>query len=328
MHVHSSALEARSTAQEGVIERFSKYDRLAHPGLVWINCCCCETLHVLDLKVRQLEVKVETKTKDNVFVNMKIVVQFKVSDTYKAFYTLAQPDDQIRAHVCDVVRGQVPKTTLDGVFEVKDEIAREVKEALAKVMSEAGYMILTVLVIDIDPDPEVKRSMNAINANQRLRIAAVEKGEADKILQVKSAEAEAERKYLEGAGVARQRKAIMDGLRESVAAFTDSIPGADAKAVLDMMVIFQHFDMMREIGIHGKSSAVFVPYGPGAVHSMADQIRQGILEGNFGNAAVMRGPGGQAMGGGSAHAGHGGQGGNPFHGTASMSGAILPGQAM
>mmetsp|Transcript_16204 Transcript_16204/g.26703 ORF Transcript_16204/g.26703 Transcript_16204/m.26703 type:complete len:310 (+) Transcript_16204:200-1129(+) len=264
-----------STSEVGIVERFSRFVRLANPGLTCI-CPCIESVRHVSLRIRQLLVAVETKTKDNVFVKMEIAVQFQVSDPFKAYYTLQYPEDQIRAHVCDVVRGSVPKVSLDGVFEVKDEIAHAVKESLSRSLADSGYSVMSTLVTDIEPDAEVKRSMNSINAAQRLRLAAVEKGEADKILQVKAAEADAERKYLDGAGVARQRKAIMDGLGEAVTTFMESVPNADSKTVLDLMVIMQHFDVMREVGSHGRSS-IFIPYGPGAVSSLAEQVRNGIL---------------------------------------------------
>ena len=202
----------------------------------------------------------ETKTRDNVFVSIQLAVQFEVirSKIYEAFYSLQNPITQINAYVFDVVRSTVPKMLLDEVFESKDEIASQVKESLGKIMGEFGFFIHQALVTDISPNARVRDAMNEINASRRLRLAATERAEAEKILAVKQAEAEAESKQLQGQGIARQRKAIIDGLRDSVGDFTDSINGMNAKDVLELVLLTQYFDTLKEVGCSGNVKTVFV----------------------------------------------------------------------
>ncbi|XP_073006775.1 hypersensitive-induced response protein-like protein 1 [Typha latifolia] len=264
-----------------VRETFGKFDDVLQPG-----CHCVPWIagrriagH-LSLRLQQLDVRCETKTKDNVFVNVVASVQYralshKASD---AFYKLSNTRSQIQAYVFDVIRATVPKLILDDVFEQKNEIAKAVEEELEKAMSAYGYEIVQTLIVDIDPDDHVKRSMNEINAAARLRAAASEKAEAEKIVQIKRAEGEAEAKHLSGLGIARQRQAIVDGLRDSVLGFSGNVPGTSAKDVMDMVLITQYFDTMKEIGASSKSSSVFIPHGPGAVRDIATQIRDGLLQ--------------------------------------------------
>ncbi|KAK7822755.1 hypersensitive-induced response protein 1 [Quercus suber] len=179
-----------------------------------------------------------------------------------------------------VIRASVPKLTLDDAFEQKNDIAKAVEDELEKAMSAYGYEIVQTLIVDIEPDELVKRAMNEINAAARMRVAANEKAEAEKILQIKRAEGEAESKYLSGLGIARQRQAIVDGLRDSVLGFSVNVPGTTPKDVMDMVLVTQYFDTMKEIGAASKSSAVFIPHGPGAVRDVASQIRNGLLQGS------------------------------------------------
>ncbi|KAF5818253.1 putative Band 7 domain-containing protein [Helianthus annuus] len=264
-------------------ESFGKFDDVLEPG-----CHCVPWIFgkqlagQLTLRVQQLDVKCETKTKDNVFVNVVASIQYraladKASD---AFYKLSNTRSQIQAYVFDVIRAFVPKLNLDDTFEQKNEIAKAVEEELEKAMSAYGYEIVQTLIVDIEPDEHVKRAMNEINAAARLRMAATEKAEAEKILQIKRAEGEAESKYLSGLGIARQRQAIVDGLRDSVLGFSVNVPGTTAKDVMDMVLVTQYFDTMKEIGASSKSSAIFLPHGPGAVRDVASQIRDGLLQGS------------------------------------------------
>ena len=204
-----------------VIERFGKFRCIAHPGLRWKIPFIDEIVAQLSLRINQLDVSVETKTLDNVFVNVVVAVQYKVlpEKVFEACYALQNPEHQIKAFVFDLVRAQVPKLVLDDVFSKKDDIADAVKTELAKPMSEFGYGIIETLVTDINPDQNVKAAMNEINTAQRLRVAAGEKGEAEKILKVKQAEAEAEASILHGKGIAGQRQEIIEGLRQSVDVF-------------------------------------------------------------------------------------------------------------
>jgi len=264
-----------------VKETFGKYNEVLEPGCHCVPWCLGSKLagHVT-LRLQQLDVRCETKTKDNVFVNVVASVQYRVlaNKAGDAFYKLSNPRTQIQAYVFDVIRASVPKLELDNVFEQKNEIARAVENELEKAMSAYGYEIVQTLIVDIEPDEHVKRSMNEINAAARMRLATNEKAEAEKIIQIKRAEGEAESKYLAGIGIARQRQAIVDGLRDSVLGFSDNVPGTSAKDVLDMVLITQYFDTMKEIGATSKSSAVFIPHGPGAVRDIATQIRDGLLQ--------------------------------------------------
>lgn len=264
-------------------ETFGKFDEVLEPGchfLPWIFGQ--QVAGYLSLRVQQLDVRCETKTKDNVFVTVVASVQYralagKASD---AFYRLSNTREQIQSYVFDVIRASVPKLLLDDVFEQKNEIAKSVEEELEKAMSTYGYEIVQTLIVDIEPDEHVKRAMNEINAAARMRVAANEKAEAEKILQIKRAEGDAESKYLAGLGIARQRQAIVDGLRDSVLAFSVNVPGTTAKDVMDMVLVTQYFDTMKDIGASSKSSSVFIPHGPGAVKDIASQIREGLLQAN------------------------------------------------
>ncbi|KAK9266356.1 hypothetical protein L1049_012627 [Liquidambar formosana] len=185
--------------------------------------------------------------------------------------------------VGNVIRASVPKLELDSAFEQKNEIAKAVEQELEKAMSAYGFEIVQTLIVDIEPDERVKRAMNEISAVKtaaRMRLAANEKAEADKILQIKRAEGDAESKYLSRLGIARQRRAIVDGLRESVLAFSVNVPGTTSKDVMDMVLVTQYFDTMKEIGASSKSTSVFIPHGPGAVKDIALQIREGLLQAN------------------------------------------------
>ncbi|KAM0906105.1 hypothetical protein ACQ4PT_017045 [Festuca glaucescens] len=265
-------------------ETFGKFDAILEPGCHCLPWCIGQQIAgYLSLRVQQLDVKCETKTKDNVFVNVVASVQYraladKASD---AFYKLSNTREQIQSYVFDVIRASVPKMILDDVFEQKNEIAKAVENELEKAMSAYGYEIVQTLIVDIEPDVNVKRAMNEINAAARMRLAATEKAEAEKILQIKRAEGDAESKYLAGLGIARQRQAIVDGLRDSVLAFSENVPGTSSKDVMDMVLVTQYFDTMKDIGASSKSSAVFIPHGPGAVKDIAAQIRDGQLQGRM-----------------------------------------------
>ncbi|KAJ8536706.1 hypothetical protein K7X08_035107 [Anisodus acutangulus] len=268
-------------ASIGVVEKWGRFDRLAEPGLNFWNPLAGECLTgTLSTRINSLDVKIETKTKDNVFVQLLCSIQYRVirQNADDAFYELQNPTEQIQAYVFDVVRAHVPKMNLDELFEQKDEVAKAVLEELEKVMGAYGYNIEHILMVDIIPDASVRRAMNEINAAQRMQLASVYKGEADKILQVKKAEAEAEAKYLGGVGVARQRQAITDGLRENILNFSHKVEGASAKEVMDLIMITQYFDTIKDLGNSSKNTTVFIPHGPGHVRDIGDQIRNGLME--------------------------------------------------
>ncbi|KAL5725032.1 Protein hir2 [Ranunculus cassubicifolius] len=264
-------------------ETFGKFDSVLEPG-----CHCMPWIlgrrvaGYLSMRVHQIDIRCETKTKDNVFVTVVASVQYHAlpQKASSAFYMLSDPKNQIKAYVFDVIRATIPKLYLDVAFEQKGDIAKVVESEIEKAMSVYGYKIVQTLIVDFEPDARVKIAMNEINASARLRVAANEKAEAEKILQVKRAEGEAESKYLSGIGIARQRQAIVDGLRDSVLAFSTNVPGTTSKDVMDMVLVTQYFDTMKEVGASSKSSSVFIPHGPGAVKDVASQIRQGLLQAN------------------------------------------------
>ncbi|RWR87989.1 hypersensitive-induced response protein 2 [Cinnamomum micranthum f. kanehirae] len=341
-------------------EDFGKFGDVLEPGCHCVPWCFgSQVAGHLSLRIQQLDVRCETKTKDNVFVTVVASIQYRAlaEKAQDAFYRLSNTRSQIQAYVFDGTppiltvadvdpplkftrkqeniflncephtigdltrslkyqsiinlghhRSSVPKLNLDDAFEQKNDIARAVEDELEKAMSHYGYEIVQTLIVDIEPDQRVKGAMNEINAGNRLRktfysrgsdnpkvagsnhvidqesarlrVAANDKAEADKILQIKRAEGDAESKYLAGLGIARQRQAIVDGLRESVLAFSANVRGTTAKDVMDMVLVTQYFDTMKEIGASSKSSSVFIPHGPGAVRDIASQIRDGLLQGN------------------------------------------------
>jgi regulator of protease activity HflC (stomatin/prohibitin superfamily) len=277
----------------GVIATCGKFDRFAPPGChVIIPCVGTANVGTISTRIQSLDVSVETKTLDNVFVNIIISTQYQVlqdpSRMFDAFYKLTDSKGQIRSYIFDVVRSTVPRIKLDDVFTSKEEIAMEVKNMLAKSMEEFGYNIISTLVTDIAPDPKVKNAMNEINAAQRQRVAAKDRAEAEKIMVVKAAEADAESKYLSGTGMARQRQAIINGLRDSVVNFQKEVDGISSKDVMEMMMMTQYFDTMKEVGTQGGNSTIFVPSGPAAVADASAAIRAGLMQGNAGVAAMQR----------------------------------------
>ena len=265
------------TYTAGIVERFGKYNRIARPGLQFL-VPWCETVRFIDLQVRQAAVNVETKTKDNVFVTIPVSVQYQVVEekVFDAYYKLSDPQRQIESYVFNSILGHVPTLKLDEAFEQMQQISVAVKKDLDDVMDTFGYNILRALVTDIVPDAKVKAAMNDINAAQREQIAAQARGEADKILKVKQAEAEAESKALQGDGVARQRQAIIKGLQSSVEQFKSAVEGSTARDVMAMVLLTQYFDTMREVGVMGKSATIFLPSSPGTVNDLMTQIMAGF----------------------------------------------------
>ena len=270
-------VEQRTVA---IVQRLGKFNREAGPGIQVKIPFIDKVAGRVNLRVRQLDVEIETKTEDNVFVRMVVAVQYYVlpETAYDAFYKLENAQRQITSFVFDVVRAQVPKIRLDDVFEKKDDIANIVKSELSSVMEEFGFSILKALVTDIDPDVKVKQSMNEINAAQRARVAATERGEADRIIKVKSAEGDAQSKALQGRGIADQRQAIVAGLRDSVDEFRKSIPGTTAKDVMNLVLMTQYFDMLKEIGASSHSNAILIPHSPGNLSALTDQMRNAMIE--------------------------------------------------
>lgn len=266
--------------QMGVVERLGKFNRIMGPGLNFVIPLIDRLAGKESIRIRQLDVPVETKTKDNVFVNLGVSVQFiAVSDKiFDAFYRLTDVELQITSYVYDVVRGEVPKKTLDEVFETKEDLAQIIKADLSDSMDDFGYSIVKSLITDIDPAPNVKSAMNQINATARLLVAAQNEAEADKIRQIKSAEAEAESKKLQGEGIAQQRAAIIEGFKDSINDLKQ-VTGSEVETqdVMNMVMMVQYFDALRDIGTSGQNNAVLIPYGAGGSNQIFQQMTQAMI---------------------------------------------------
>ena len=255
-----------------VIERFGKFTSVRQSGLHIKIPVIDRVSGRLSLKIQQLDVVVETKTKDDVFVKLKVSVQYKVikDKVYDAFYKLDYPHDQITSYVFDVVRAEVPKMKLDSVFERKDDVAVAVKAELNDAMTEYGYDIIKTLVTDIDPDSQVKEAMNRINASEREKVAAQFEGDAARILIVEKAKAEAESKRLQGQGIADQRREIARGLEDSVKVLNNvDINSQEASALI---VVTQHYDTLQSVGAESNSNLILLPNSPQAGSEMLNNM--------------------------------------------------------
>lgn len=255
-----------------VIERFGKFQSIRHSGLQLKIPLIDRVEGRLSLKIQQLDVIVETKTLDDVFVRLKISVQYKVvkEKVYEAFYKLDYPHEQITSYVFDVVRAEVPKMKLDDVFVKKDDIAIAVKAELNEAMMDYGYDIIKTLVTDIDPDAQVKEAMNRINASEREKIAAQFEGDAARILIVEKAKAEAESKRLQGQGIADQRREIARGLEESVEVLNKV--GINSQEASALIVVTQHYDTLQSIGGESNSNLILLPNSPQAGSNMLNDM--------------------------------------------------------
>ena len=267
------------TAQVAIITRFGKFLRIADPGLNWKWPFVDSVAAKMSLRVNQITLTMETKTKDNVFVTIPISVQNRVrpEKAFDAYYKLSNPVAQIQSYVEQVILGHVPGMTLDEVFASQSGIALAVKQELDADMAGFGYEIVNVLVTDIVPDAKVKSAMNDINAAQREQVAATARGEAEKILVVKKAEAEAASKALQGQGIANQRKAIIDGLQGSIEQFQKVVGGTSTSEVMQLVLVTQYFDTIKSIGEMDKTNTLFLSHSPGAVKDISEQVLQSML---------------------------------------------------
>lgn len=262
-----------------IVERFGRFIKVAQPGLNFkiplIDSVSGRVTH----RVRELEIKVESKTKDDVFVDILIAVQFFVREADEAaaaaHYKLMNPQQQISSYVFDTVRALVPEMPVDHVFSEKEKIAIAVKERLQDIMQDFGYTIMQALVNDIQPDAEVKKAMNKVNASARLKEAAKNEAEAQKIRVIAAAEAEARAKELQGVGIARQRLAIARGLKESVEACSEA--GISSYEATKMVLLTQHYDTVTAVGARSKATVMMLPYSPNGMSSVGDQIMQVLL---------------------------------------------------
>lgn len=267
-----------------IIERFGKFNSIRFAGLQFKIPFIDRIAARLSLRIQQLDVVVETKTNDDVFVQLKISVQYQIlrDKVYDAYYKLQNPHEQLTAYIFDLVRAEIPKMILDDVFEKKDDIAFAVKRDLKEAMLEYGYDIIKALVTDIDPDASVKEAMNRINAAEREKVAAQHEGDAQRILIVERAKAEAESKRLQGKGIADQRREIAKGLEESVDTLNKA--GINPQEASALIVITQHYDTLQSIGADSSSNLILLPNNPNAASSMLNDMTASLLAANKINA--------------------------------------------
>ncbi len=263
-----------------LIENFGKFSSIRTSGLQFKIPVVQRISGRVNLRIQQLDVLVETKTKDDVFVKLKISVQFQVlrEKVYDAFYKLQNPHDQITSYVFDVVRAEVPKMKLDDVFERKDDVAIAVKSELNDAMSDYGYDIIKTLVTDIDPDIQVKAAMNRINAAEREKVAAEYEAEAERIKIVAKARAEAESKRLQGQGIADQRREIARGLEESVDVLNNV--GINSQEASALIVVTQHYDTLQSIGEATNTNLILLPNSPQAGSNMLNDMIASFVASN------------------------------------------------
>ena len=265
-----------------IVERFGRYQKIATSGIhMRLPFGIDKIAARIQLRLLQSEIVVETKTKDNVFVMMNVATQYRVNEqnVTDAYYKLMRPEAQIKSYIEDALRSSVPKLTLDELFEKKDEIALEVQHQVAEEMTTYGYIIVKTLITKVEPDAEVKQSMNEINAAQRKRVAAQELAEADKIKIVTAAEAEAEKDRLHGVGIAQQRKAIVDGLAESIAELKEANVGMSEEEIMSILLTNQYLDTLNTFAAKGNQT-LFLPNNPNGVDDIRTQILSALKTDN------------------------------------------------
>ncbi len=263
-----------------IVERFGRYQKIATSGIhMRLPFGIDKIAARIQLRLLQSEIVVETKTKDNVFVMMNVATQYRVNEqnVTDAYYKLMRPEAQIKSYIEDALRSSVPKLTLDELFEKKDEIALEVQHQVAEEMTTYGYIIVKTLITKVEPDAEVKQSMNEINAAQRKRVAAQELAEADKIKIVTAAEAEAEKDRLHGVGIAQQRKAIVDGLAESIAELKEANVGMSEEQIMSILLTNQYLDTLNTFAAKGNQT-LFLPNNPNGVDDIRTQILSALKD--------------------------------------------------
>ena len=258
-----------------IIERFGRYHKTSSSGINFRLPLGIDKIAArVQLRLLQSEIVVETKTQDNVFVTMNVATQYRVNENnvIDAYYKLMRPEAQIKSYIEDALRSSVPKLTLDELFEKKDEIALEVQKQVAEEMSTYGYIIVKTLITKVEPDAEVKQSMNEINAAQRKRVAAQELAEADKIKIVTAASAEAEKDRLHGVGIAEQRKAIVDGLADSIKELKGANIELTEEQIMSILLTNQYLDTLNNFADSSGSNTIFLPANPEGVESIRTQI--------------------------------------------------------
>ena len=261
--------------QIAVIERFGKFNRVAAAGLN-IKIPFIETIRkIVTTQIQQLDVATNTKTSDNVTLEVLTSVQIKIDEknVYNAVYQLSSPEQQIKSYIYDIVRSKTPSMTLDKVYENKNEIADDIEKSLSLQMSGFGYLIIRALVTDVKPDQRVLDAMNQINEQERLRHAATSRAEADKIILVKKAEAESESMRLSGVGIANQRREIISGLKQSIAELQSVLgSGVNPSDVMQLVITTQYYDTLKEIGANSKTNTLIIPHNSQGINSLTEQL--------------------------------------------------------
>jgi len=268
-----------SQSSVAVIESWGSYSGVRQPGLHFKIPIAQKVREYVSMRIQQINVRIESKTKDNVFVHLQVAVQYLVKPeaVYEAVYRLVSPHEQIQSYVQNTVRSLVSNMTIDEVFGARETITQHVQSELEKTMSEAGFHIRNVLLVDIDPAANVKNAMNEIQTQERLRIATVTRAEAHKQEVIKNAEAESEAKHLSGMGVARQRMAIIQGLGTSIHDFHEVVDDTSSQQILQLILLTQYFDMMKDMASHSNNNTVFLPHAPGSVADLQHQLTNSFL---------------------------------------------------
>jgi len=268
-------MQCVQTGESGLVEYFGRYTKTTEPGFNCIMYPCEDIKGIVSLRVEQLDLSCETKTIDNVICNVAIAVQYRITNPYKNYYSLTNPRAQIQAYVEDSIRATIPRMTLDKAYACTSDIANATKEQLTVVFEGYGLTILQTLITDLAPNRFVREAMNEINASKRLKEASTDRAEAEKILVVKNAEAYSEGMYLSGVGIARQRKAIMDGLRDSVGQFSTNVSDTSHTEIINMMMTVQYLDMLKEVG-YNHPTTLYLEHAPSAVADVQKQISTGM----------------------------------------------------
>jgi len=279
------------TGEVGIVQRCGgSYIGYQEPGCM-PYCPMLDTISVVSLKVTQLTCTTDCKTLDNVTLRVATAITYKINKLKlrQAVFEIEDPEQQMRNYTDNIVRSAVPSMELDQAYSNKDSLCKTIQQDLGKAMTRYGYIIVNALVTDLSPDPSVLQSMNAINSARRQRVAAQEKAEADKLMRVKEAEADAEAKFLSGQGVARMRKAMADGVKESMESMTSA--GLTTQDAMQMMLTTQYIDTLKDFASNPNNSSIMVPSGPGAAGDLSTQIREGFVTAN----ALSGGPGQQRM---------------------------------
>jgi regulator of protease activity HflC (stomatin/prohibitin superfamily) len=266
-----------SEAEVGVLERWGKFENELQPGLHFFNPISSSMVATVPLAVRIIEVLVETKTRENTFCRIKLSIHFRAdpNEVRQFYYVVSARKTQLESFVHNIIRATVPGMSLDDLFISNGKLAKQVLEELNDKVGPTGAIVTDVLIIDIEPDAAVKQAMNNINAAERNRVAAVATAEAAKITTVKKAEAEAEATHLRGQGVANARRAIADGLHDSIKQFDGT--GLSADSVTGMIMLGQYFDTLKEVSGHSGTNTIFLPHSPGGMNDVTSQMREGIL---------------------------------------------------